>query len=176
MSLIERCQKIELLVVDVDGVLTDGSIIYTDHGAEIKAFHVRDGAGLKLWLSLGKKAAIITGRRSALVDRRGAELGMTAVIQGADDKGQAFRNLLADQGLTAAQAAFVGDDVVDLPVLRQSGLAVAVADACLEAREQAHYVCCAAGGRGAVREVIEVILKAQGRWQDMVARMSGKGT
>ena len=170
MSLHERCQKIDMLVVDVDGVLTDGSIAYADHGEEIKAFHVRDGSGLKLWLALTKKACILTGRKSALVDRRGTELGMTAVLQGVDDKLVAFRWLLGEHHLREDQAAYVGDDLPDLPVLRACGLAVAVADACPEAIQLAHYVTRAAGGRGAVREAIELMLRAQGRWQEALAR------
>jgi 3-deoxy-D-manno-octulosonate 8-phosphate phosphatase (KDO 8-P phosphatase) len=170
MTLHERCQKIEMLIVDVDGVLTDGSIIYSDQGAEIKAFHVRDGAGLKLWMGLGKKAAILTGRQSPLVERRAAELDLTAVVQGADDKRAAFAKLLAGQNLREDQAAYIGDDVPDLPVFYCCGLAVAVADACAEARAQAHYVTQAPGGRGAVREAIELVLRTQGRWQDAIAR------
>jgi 3-deoxy-D-manno-octulosonate 8-phosphate phosphatase (KDO 8-P phosphatase) len=170
MSLHARCQKIEILIVDVDGVLTDGSIVYTDQGAESKAFHVRDGSGLKVWMMLGRKAAILTGRESAVVDRRAAELGLTRVIQGAKDKVAAFTRLLAEQNLRACQAAYMGDDLPDLPVLQCCGLAVAVADACPEARAQAHYVTRLAGGRGAVRETIELVLRAQGLWQEAVAR------
>jgi 3-deoxy-D-manno-octulosonate 8-phosphate phosphatase (KDO 8-P phosphatase) len=169
-NLHQRCQKIALLVVDVDGVLTDGSIVYADRGEEIKAFHVRDGSGLKIWMTLGKKTAIITGRQSPLVERRAAELGFTAVVQGAANKLAAFSRILAEQNIAAAEAAYVGDDVPDLPVLGQCGLAVAVADACPEARALAHYVTRAPGGRGAVRETIELVLRAQGRWQEAVAR------
>ncbi len=173
MLLGERCQKIEMLVLDVDGVLTDGSIIYSDQGAELKTFHVRDGSGLKLWLACGKKACLLTGRSSAVVTRRAAELGVTAVVQGAGDKLAAFRTLLSEQNVSAAQTAYAGDDVPDLPVLRECGLAVAPADACSEARELAHYVTQVPGGRGAVREVIEWLLRAQGRWQQaIVARGS----
>jgi 3-deoxy-D-manno-octulosonate 8-phosphate phosphatase (KDO 8-P phosphatase) len=170
MSLHERCQKIEMLVMDVDGVLTDGSIVYSDGGAEIKAFHVRDGSGLKMWLTLGRKAAILTGRQSPLVARRAAELGLTAVVQGADDKVAAFVELLSAHGLRAEQAAYIGDDVPDLAVLRRCGLAVAVADACPEVRAIAHYVTGVNGGRGACRETIELLLRAQGCWQQALAR------
>jgi 3-deoxy-D-manno-octulosonate 8-phosphate phosphatase (KDO 8-P phosphatase) len=170
MFLHERCQKIEMLVMDVDGVLTDGSIVYDDRGAEIKAFHVRDGSGLKMWLALGRKAAILTGRQSAVVARRGAELGLTDVVQGADDKLAAFDQLLATHGLRAEQAAYIGDDVPDLPVLRRCGLAVAVADACPEVCAVAQYVTGVSGGRGAVRETIELLMRAQGRWRQALAR------
>jgi 3-deoxy-D-manno-octulosonate 8-phosphate phosphatase (KDO 8-P phosphatase) len=170
LTLLERCARIEVLVLDVDGVLTDGRIVYTDAGEEIKAFHVRDGSGLKLWTSLGKHAGIITGRRSAIVDRRAKELGIQAVTQGADDKRVAMEQMLKSLGGTPEQTCVVGDDIVDIAMMRTAGLAVAVADACPEAKEDAHYVTEARGGRGAVREVIELILRAQGRWQDIVAR------
>ena len=110
-----------MLVMDVDGVLTDGSIAYTDRGEEIKVFHVRDGSGLKMWMALGKKAGVLTGRKSAVIDRRAAELGLTAVLQGADDKLTGFRKLLGEQNLSDHQAAYVGDDVPDLPVLGSVG-------------------------------------------------------
>src|SRR5271165_2240318 len=113
MDLYERCRKIEMLVMDVDGVLTDGGIIYSDRGEEIKAFHVRDGSGIKMWLSLGKKAAIITGRSSPTVQRRGKELGLTAVVQGADDKRVAFLKMTQDNNLTEEQVAYIGDDWPD---------------------------------------------------------------
>jgi 3-deoxy-D-manno-octulosonate 8-phosphate phosphatase (KDO 8-P phosphatase) len=170
VNLPQRCARIEMLVLDVDGVLTDGRIVYTDHGEEIKAFHVRDGSGLKLWTTLGKKVGIITGRRSVIVQRRADELGITAVIQGADDKKAALLEMLKALGVSAEQTCAVGDDIVDLPVLRACGLAVTVADACPEAKEDADYVTQARGGRGAVREVIELILRAQGSWQGIVAR------
>jgi 3-deoxy-D-manno-octulosonate 8-phosphate phosphatase (KDO 8-P phosphatase) len=170
MTLHERCQGIEMLVMDVDGVLTGGSIIYSDQGAELKAFHVRDGSGLRLWMELGKRAAIITGRKSAVVDRRAAELGLTSVVQGSADKRAALERLLAEQDLHAAAAAYVGDDVPDLGVMGACGLALAVADACPEVRARAHYVTRARGGQGAVRESIELILRAQGRWHEAIAR------
>ena len=169
-SLPQRCARIEMLVLDVDGVLTDGCIRYTDQGAEIKAFHVRDGSGLKLWTSLGKKAGIITGRRSSVVERRASELGITSVVQGADNKKTALLLMLKALKLTPDVICAIGDDFVDLAMMRASGLAVAVADACPEAKEDAHYVTQALGGRGAVREVIELILRAQGSWETILAR------
>jgi 3-deoxy-D-manno-octulosonate 8-phosphate phosphatase (KDO 8-P phosphatase) len=170
MRLHERCQAIEMLVMDVDGVLTDGSIVYSDQGGEIKAFHVRDGSGLKIWMGLDKKTGIITGRASTIVRRRAAELGITCVVQGAGNKLEALDQMLADQKLERRAAAYVGDDLPDLEALAACGLAVAVADACPEARARAHYVTTVPGGRGAVREAIEVILRAQGRWHEAVAR------
>ena len=174
VSLAERCARIELLVLDVDGVLTDGSIVYADNGVEIKAFHVRDGSGLKLWQREGKRAAIISGRRSVAVEVRAAELGVSPVVQGAAEKLDAYRQLLAGAGLRPEQACFVGDDLPDLPLLRNCGLAVAVADACPEVRADAHYVTRTPGGRGAVREAIELILRCQGRWQPAVERYRGE--
>jgi 3-deoxy-D-manno-octulosonate 8-phosphate phosphatase (KDO 8-P phosphatase) len=164
VTLAERCRAIELLVVDVDGVLTDGSIVYADNEVELKAFHVRDGSGLKLWQRAGKQSAIITGRRSPVVDVRAMEVGIAHVVQGQAEKREAFESLLRSTGLTAGQACYIGDDLPDLPVLQQVGLAAAVADACPEVIMAAHYVTRVAGGRGAVREVIELILRCQGRW------------
>jgi YrbI family 3-deoxy-D-manno-octulosonate 8-phosphate phosphatase len=169
-TLQQRCERIELLVLDVDGVLTDGSIIYADNDVEVKTFHVRDGSGLKLWQMAGKRSAIISGRTSRIVNVRAAELDIVVVVQGAMDKLAAFEQLLQSQGLRPEQAAFVGDDVPDLPVLRRCGLAVAVADACPEVVEEAHYVTRLPGGHGAVREAIELILKAQGLWTKLLER------
>jgi 3-deoxy-D-manno-octulosonate 8-phosphate phosphatase (KDO 8-P phosphatase) len=167
-SIADRCRGIELLVLDVDGVLTDGGIIYSDSGLELKQFHVRDGSGLKLWHSLGKRTAIITGRSSRVVEVRAAELGIGSVIQKATDKLAAYRLLLREAQLRPDQACCVGDDFPDLPLLRHCGLAVAVADACPEAKADAHYVTRAAGGRGAVRETIELILGCQNQWQKAI--------
>jgi YrbI family 3-deoxy-D-manno-octulosonate 8-phosphate phosphatase len=174
LTLQDRCTRIELLVVDVDGVLTDGSIIYSDNGVELKVFHVRDGSGLKLWQQAGKKSAIISGRSANMVAVRAAEVGIGQVVQGAADKLPAFQGLL--QGLTPEQVCYVGDDVPDLPVLHRCGLAVAVADACPEVIAAAHYVTRAPGGRGAVRETIEFILSAQGLWQKLLAQYRNEKT
>jgi YrbI family 3-deoxy-D-manno-octulosonate 8-phosphate phosphatase len=169
-TLAERCSGIELLIVDVDGVLTDGGITYADDGAEIKQFHVRDGSGLKIWHRLGKRAAIITGRKSRVVETRARELDVDFVFQGTRDKLADFRQILAATRLAPEQACSIGDDVTDLPVMRHSGLAVAPADGCPEVVADAHYVTCAPGGRGAVRETVEVILQCQGKWQAVVER------
>jgi 3-deoxy-D-manno-octulosonate 8-phosphate phosphatase (KDO 8-P phosphatase) len=166
----ERCRAVELLLLDVDGVLTDGRIIYTDGGAELKEFHVRDGSGLRLWLLEGRKAAVLSGRSSPAVERRLRELGVDLVFQGASDKLFVFREVLRTTGVAPERVCFVGDDLPDVPVLRHCGLAVAVADACAEARREAHYVTTAAGGRGAVRETVELLLRAQGRWDAIVER------
>jgi 3-deoxy-D-manno-octulosonate 8-phosphate phosphatase (KDO 8-P phosphatase) len=169
-TLSERCKAIEMLVVDVDGVLTDGAIIYGNDDMELKAFHVRDGSGLKIWRGLGKRAALITGRTSRVVERRAAELDLSPVVQGASEKIAAYRQILSTTGLHPDQVGVIGDDLPDLPVLRNCGLAIAVADACPEVIADAHYVTHAAGGRGAVREAIELILRCQGHWQYVVER------
>jgi 3-deoxy-D-manno-octulosonate 8-phosphate phosphatase (KDO 8-P phosphatase) len=170
VSLADRCAAIELLLLDVDGVLTDGSIVYTDDGVEVKAFHVRDGSALKLWQHAGKRAAILSGRTSRAVEVRAAELGIAPVLQGRADKLPAYRELLAEVKLRPEQVCFVGDDLPDLPLLRNCGLAVAVADAAAEVRADAQYVTRAPGGRGAVRETVELLLRCQGLWQAAVER------
>ncbi len=170
LTLHQRCAGIELLVLDVDGVLTDGRIIYADNGAEVKNFHVRDGAGLKLWEHAGKQSAIITGRTSNIVEVRAAEVGIRHVFQGAVEKLPAYRQLLATTGFRPEQVCYVGDDVPDIPLLRRCGLAVAVADACSDVFADGHYVTKATGGNGAVREVIELILGCQGHWQRLLER------
>jgi len=169
--LAERITGIEMLVLDVDGVLTEGRVTYVDDGREIKSFHVRDGAGVRMWVDAGKQAAIVSGRQSTAVTRRAAELGVARVVQGASSKLASLRLLLAQSGLNASQVAVVGDDLPDIPLLRNCGLGIAVADACPEARAAAHLVTTAAGGRGAVREVIELLMRAQGLWQPMLERL-----
>lgn len=170
-TLAERCSRVELLILDVDGVLTDGGIVYADNGVEIKAFHVRDGSGLKVWEKTGKKSAVLSGRTSSVVEIRAREAGITRICQGVINKLPVFQQLLADFGLKPEQACFVGDDILDLSVLRSCGLAVAVADACPEVIAAAQFVTKAHGGRGAVREVIELILHSQGKWQSIVGSL-----
>jgi 3-deoxy-D-manno-octulosonate 8-phosphate phosphatase (KDO 8-P phosphatase) len=165
---------VELLLLDVDGVLTDGSLIYADDGTESKRFHVRDGSGLKLWHAAGKRSAIVSGRTSAAVARRAAELGINPVLQGREDKRTALAEVLTATGLHAEHVCAIGDDLADLPLLRCCGVGVAVADACAEVRAAAHLVTAALGGRGAVREAIEWLLKLQGRWDELIARYSAQ--
>jgi 3-deoxy-D-manno-octulosonate 8-phosphate phosphatase (KDO 8-P phosphatase) len=174
-TLQQRCTAIDLLVLDVDGVLTAGGIVYADDGAELKTFHVRDGSGLKVWRQAGKRAALVTGRTSPVVGVRAAELGLEPVVQGAADKLTAYRDILTQTASRPEQVAYVGDDLPDLPVLLHCGLAVAVADACAEVRAAAHYVTRAGGGRGVVREVVELILRCQGAWQPVVERLREAG-
>lgn len=167
--LADRVARIELLLLDVDGVLTDGGIVYADIRAEIKRFHVRDGSGLKLWQRAGKRAAIVSGRESPVVNLRAAELGVAPVLQGHGDKLAAFQTVLAETGLRPDQVCAVGDDLPDLPVLLRCGVAAAVADACPEVRAAADYVTAVPGGNGAVRDLIEWLLKGQGKWDGIVA-------
>jgi 3-deoxy-D-manno-octulosonate 8-phosphate phosphatase (KDO 8-P phosphatase) len=173
-TLRERCALIELLVLDVDGVLTEGGITYCEDGKEIKRFHVRDGSGLAVWKHAGKKASIISGRTSRVVEVRAAELEISPVFQGTTQKLEPFRQVLQATGLNAGQACFIGDDFPDLAVMRNCGLAVAVADACPEVLTEAHYVTRCLGGQGAVRETIELILNCQGHWQAIVERFLQK--
>ncbi len=158
-----------MLVMDVDGVLTDGSIYLTDSGDELKAFNSQDGLGLTLLRKSGVLLAIISGRKARCVEVRAQALGVAHVYQGIGNKAEAFARLLADTGLSAADCAYIGDDVIDLPVMRQVGFAVAVPDAPNLVRSHAHYVTGSAGGRGAVRELCELILHAQGKLDDALA-------
>ena len=157
-----RARRIRLAAFDVDGVLTDGALYLTDSGEEIKAFNTLDGHGLKMLRESGVELAIITGRTSKSVALRAKNLGIELLYQGVEDKAHAFAELLAARGLDAAAAAYMGDDVVDLPVLIRCGFALSVPDAPLLVRQHAHYVTRAAGGRGAVREACEFIMHAQG--------------
>ncbi len=170
-----RAAGVRLLVLDVDGVLTDGRVVYTDAGDEVKRFHVRDGSGLKIWRSLGLHAAVISGRRSKAVERRAAELGLAPVLQGREQKVPALEEVLAWHGVSAEQTVAVGDDLPDLPVLRRCGLRVAVADACAEVRAVADYTTTAVGGAGAVREAVEWVLKLRGEWEGIVGRYAEGG-
>ena len=175
-TLAQRCAAIEVLLLDVDGVLTDGGIIYGDDGVELKKFHVRDGSALQIWHQAGGRSAVISGRSSRLVQVRAAELGIALVLQGARDKWPAYQRVLTEMSVRPQQVCFIGDDVPDLPILANCGLAIAVADACPEVRRDAHYVTHALGGRGAVRETVELILNCQQRWQAVVDVFRGKGS
>jgi 3-deoxy-D-manno-octulosonate 8-phosphate phosphatase (KDO 8-P phosphatase) len=158
----DRARGIKLAAFDVDGVLTDGTLYLTDGGEEIKAFNSLDGHGMKMLRESGVELAIITGRTSRIVELRAKNLGVGLVYQGVEDKARAFAELLAARRLDAAAVAYMGDDVVDLPVLTRCGLALSVPDAPLFVRQRVHYVSRAGGGRGAVREVCELIMHAQG--------------
>ena len=164
----ERAARVKLLLMDCDGVLTDGRIWLFENGEEQKGFHTRDGLGIDLLHRAGLRSGIISGRTSSAVEQRARTLGMSFICQGCEDKRRAFADTLDQAGLTNAEVAFVGDDLNDIPLLLQSGLGVAVADASPETRQHAHHVTNAAGGYGAIREVVELILKSQGRWSDLV--------
>lgn len=169
ISAIERrASRIKLLLMDCDGVLTDGRLWLTEDGNEQKTFNTHDGLGLSLFHRAGLKSGIISGRSSNAVERRARELGIEFVRQGDADKVAAFEEIMSLAGVNEDQVAFVGDDLPDIPLMRRSELAVAVADAMEETRLAAHYVTRVKGGRGAVREVVELILKTQGRWNDLL--------
>jgi YrbI family 3-deoxy-D-manno-octulosonate 8-phosphate phosphatase len=173
MDLATRCRPIELILSDVDGVLTDGGVIFDNQGIEIKRFHIRDGLGIRLWQRIGHHFGLVTGRASHIVQLRAVELGVEIVRQGIDDKLPAVKQILAELKLQPEQVCYVGDDLPDLPALRYVGLAVAVGDGCEDLHRAAHYVTQAQGGRGALREVIELILKSQGRWDDVLQKFRG---
>ncbi len=158
---------IKLLILDVDGVLTDGSIILDNDGNEYKAFHVRDGHGIKMLHQAGIRVAIITGRHSKVVERRAHELGITEVFQKCMNKKVAYRQLLRRYSLKDSEVAYVGDDIIDAPIMAEVGLPIAVADADGEAKRCALMTTTNRGGRGAVREVADLILKAKGVWKKM---------
>jgi 3-deoxy-D-manno-octulosonate 8-phosphate phosphatase (KDO 8-P phosphatase) len=162
-TLVERANDIRLLVLDVDGVLTDGRLYFSPRGEDTKCFHVRDGAGIVQVLKAGIQVAVISGRQSRAVDRRMSELGVTWVRQGIQDKLAALRELLDILGLGPQAVASIGDDVADLPIFEVARLAVAVADAHQSVKSQAHFITQTPGGQGAVREVCDLILEAQRR-------------
>ena len=159
---------IKLVGFDVDGVLTDGRIIIDDEGRESKNFYSRDGLGLKILQRAGLDVVLITGRESRLLEIRARDLGLAEIRQGVEDKWAVFEEVLKKRGLGPSEAAFAGDDLIDLPVLARVGLALAPADAVPEVLAAAHFVAPAPGGRGAVRQMIEFILKGQGRWDEVL--------
>jgi 3-deoxy-D-manno-octulosonate 8-phosphate phosphatase (KDO 8-P phosphatase) len=168
MSLDQLCQPIRLILSDVDGVMTDGGIVIDNQGIESKQFHVRDGQGIRLWHKAGYKFGLITLRSSQILKIRVAELGIEIIRQGIEHKLDAMREILSELQLTSQQVCYIGDDLPDLALVRSAGLGVAVADACEELCQAAKYVTRNQGGRGAVRETIEIILKAQQRWEDLI--------
>jgi len=166
----EILRRIRALALDVDGVLTDGALFYSSAGDEIKAFHVRDGAALRYWHAAGRLSIWLSGRESAAVTRRACELGVNRLISGVDDKLPALRRTCAELEINPADCAYIGDDLPDMAPMAAVGLAIAVADAAPEVREAAAAVTVSVGGRGAVRETIETLLKAQGSWQAVLAK------
>ncbi len=170
MGIKKRAKKIKLLIMDVDGVLTDGRIIYTNSGDELKFFDVTDGMGLALFARAGLKTAVLTAKKSRIVAKRAKILHIDKAYQNALRKGEVFEEILKNFKVRASEICFIGDDLVDLPVLRKVGFAVAVPNAAVEVKERAHYITKKEGGRGAVREVVEIILKAQGKWGELTKR------
>jgi YrbI family 3-deoxy-D-manno-octulosonate 8-phosphate phosphatase len=174
MSLTADCEKIELILSDVDGVMTDGGIRIQDDGQQIMKFHIRDGMGVRLWREAGKRFGIVTGRNLEAIRRRAADLWLDIVRLGVDDKLPAVDALASEFGLAREQVCYIGDDLLDLATIRAVGLGIAVADAADDVRRAAKYVTSVPGGHAAVREVVELILKNTGRWNDVLRRYGGK--
>ncbi len=170
-----RARRLAWLLLDVDGVLTDGSLLFGPKGEQLKTFDVRDGLGIKLAQGAGLKVGILSGRASAALVARSRELGLDAFVQNRSDKREAFGEFLAAQGTTADAVAVIGDDLPDLPLLARAALSFAPADAAPEVRARAHRVLSRTGGRGAVREMIEAILRARGEWDVIVERFVEAG-
>ena len=173
MNLANICSKIELILSDVDGVMTDGGIYVQDNGEQIIKFHIRDGMGVRLWREAGKRFGIVTGRKLESVKKRAADLWMDIVQLGIDDKLPEVDRLAAEFKITREQICYIGDDLLDLAAIRVVGLGVAVADAAEDVRKAAKYTTSVRGGQGAAREVVELILKNTGRWDDVLKRYGG---
>jgi len=168
-DILARAKRIRLAIFDVDGVLTDGRLYLSDSGEEMKAFDTQDGHGMKMLQACGVNIAIITGRNSRCVELRAKNLGIALLFQGVSDKLSVYRDLVASLGLDPAETAYMGDDLVDLPVLRRCGFALAVPDAPEIVRQHAHYVTRRRGGRGAVREVCEFLMRVQDKFDEQLA-------
>jgi 3-deoxy-D-manno-octulosonate 8-phosphate phosphatase (KDO 8-P phosphatase) len=166
----EKINPVRILILDVDGVLTDGGIIIDDEGRETKRFDVRDGHGLKVLMRCDVEIILLTGRTSRVVEHRAADLGIREVYQGVWNKLEVFEDILRKKNVGAECIAFMGDDIVDVPVLRRAGFSASVADAADDVKNIVDYVTEHDGGRGAVREICEIILKAKGRWPEVASR------
>jgi 3-deoxy-D-manno-octulosonate 8-phosphate phosphatase (KDO 8-P phosphatase) len=167
---LDKLKRIKLLLLDVDGVLTNGSVIYHDTGAETKAFHTKDGLGITMLMDAGIEVGIVTGRTSRALRHRCDNLGISLVFEQVHDKTSVLEVISKEKGVKAEHIAFVGDDLVDIPLMKKVGLSIAVADAHETVLEHADMVTAAQGGAGAVREVCEAVLKAQGLWEKALAR------
>ncbi len=172
MSLAQTCAKIELILSDVDGVMTDGGIQLLDDGTQFVKFHIRDGMGVRLWREAGKRFGIVTGRKLDSIRKRAEDLWLDIIRLGIDDKLPAVDELAAEFNITREQVCYIGDDLLDLKTIQSVGLGVAVADAVEDVRKAAKYTTSVPGGQAAVREVIELILKNTGRWEDVLKRYS----
>jgi 3-deoxy-D-manno-octulosonate 8-phosphate phosphatase (KDO 8-P phosphatase) len=171
-DMIERAKKIRLVLLDVDGVLTDGTVVMHGDGTESKQFFIRDGAGIVWAMRAGLTIGLLSARESATTNQRAAQLGIRIVAQGVTSKADEYTRIIGELGLGDEQVAYMGDDVLDVPVLSRVGLAAVPADAVVEARAHAHWTSTCAGGRGAVREFLELILEAQERWAGVVRELS----
>lgn len=168
----QKCESIELLLSDVDGVLTDGRLIYGSDGAEIKEFHVRDGLAVKLWKNCGYQFGLITARESPMVERRARELGVDFLLQSRPGKLKAVEEIATQTGVELNRIAYVGDDLHDLSAVRQVGLGITVSDAATEVKNVADVVTRQGGGQGALREIVELVLKAKGQWDQAIEMFS----
>lgn len=169
-DVLQRARAVRLLVLDVDGVLTDGRLNFGEGGEQFKSFHALDGHGIKMLIESGVKVAILSGRRSGAVERRAADLGIVEIVQGAEDKRAGLEAMLARIGLTAAECAFMGDDLPDLPAMSRCTLAATVPGSPDTVKARSHYVTQRGGGDGAVRELCELIMRAQGTLEAALAR------
>jgi YrbI family 3-deoxy-D-manno-octulosonate 8-phosphate phosphatase len=172
MNLRDLCANIELILSDVDGVMTDGSIHVLDDGRQMVTFHIRDGMGVRLWREAGKRFGIVSGRNLEAIRHRAADLWLDIVRVGVDDKLPAVDAITAELKLSREQVCYIGDDLLDLATIRAVGLGIAVADAVEDVRRAAKYTTSVPGGQAAVREVVELILKNTARWEDIVQRYS----
>jgi len=169
-QLIHKVRKIRLLILDVDGVMTDGRIIMDDAGREMKNFNVKDGHGIKMLMRYGIEVILITGRRSSVVEHRAGDLGIGEIHQGIHDKVEILNEILLRRLMDREQVAFIGDDIVDIPILKRVGFSVAVADATEDVKRSVDYITIKNGGNGAVREVCEIILRCQDKWTDVIQK------
>jgi 3-deoxy-D-manno-octulosonate 8-phosphate phosphatase (KDO 8-P phosphatase) len=173
-TLEDRARLIRLMLFDVDGVLTDGVVVMHADGSESKGFHIKDGAAIVWAQRAGVQVGLLSARSSGATTHRAAQLAVRIVQQGVTSKASAFDTILKSSGLTEVAVCYMGDDLLDLPVLERVGLSAAPADAANEVRQRVHWVSGAAGGRGAARELIELVLRAQGRWDEIVGGLSGR--
>ncbi len=166
-----RLRRVRLLLLDADGVLTDGKIVYHDDGQQTLMFNVRDGLGLRLLMETGIQVGVISGRGSAALDHRCRNLGITMVYRSVRNKVEVLHAILAQTGIELAETAFMGDDIVDIPPMQQVGCAIAVADAHAMVKTCAHVITRQAGGHGAVREIAEALIQAQDKWSELLQRL-----
>jgi 3-deoxy-D-manno-octulosonate 8-phosphate phosphatase (KDO 8-P phosphatase) len=169
LTSIERARRLKLMIFDVDGVLTDGGLRYGPEGELVKTFNALDGHGIKLLQKSGVRTAIISARQSPIVTRRATDLGISILLQGVDDKRSAFEKIISELNITPEECGFMGDDVIDLPVMTRVGFAISVPNGHTDVRNRAHYIAQAHGGKGAVREVCDFILYAQGNYDSALA-------